>query len=110
MFSVNSVVLPDPEIGETENANHKVRTSKARSGKIRSTVTTPVGKTLVYLFRNVPTHVVKDLEATLVSSPSLILTIFDHHDRTYNAYATLYSSQIQSRHEDNEVNLTLRRL
>ncbi len=110
MFSVNSVILPDPEFGDTEGSNHKVRIKKTRSGKIHSTVKTPTGTEFTYVFNNVPTHVVKDLEATLVSSPSLILIIFDHHDRNYNAYATKYSSKVQSRHEDNVVSLTLRRI
>lgn len=109
MFAVNSVILPDPEIGDTSKHNYKVNTKRTRSGNIHSTVKTPIGKTLNYTFQNVPTHVVRDLEDAIDVNLDLTVDIFDHHDRNYIAQVIAYSSDIQSRHEDNIVNLSIRR-
>lgn len=109
MFTVNGVILPDPELGDTSGHNYKVKTKRTRSGNIHTSVKSPIGETFTYTFLNVPTHVRDDLEVAIDVNPDLTVDIFDHHDRNFTAQVTNYSSQVQSRHEDNTINLTIRR-
>ena len=110
MFAVNSVILPDPELGNSEAIPYTVQVQKARSGKRTSTVKTPAGKELVYTFLSVPLDIVTALKLTISNSPNFIVQIFDHHDRQFDANVLSYKSTNQSHHEDRTVNLTLRKI
>ncbi len=107
MFTINTLILPDPELGDTIEYNPRLNIKASMSGVVRTTRRTPVIRNRSYTFRAIRLPEVDTLKQMLVTTKDQVWSFIDYNGNPFTGKVVNEVTFIQVGYDCPEFDFTL---